>query len=238
MEFNQHVDSALTTFVDNTKFFREMVDVVSDFSDNGEIQKLLEESARLRVDHAENLIRLKSKHQSLNQAMQQVQNSSSTIEQFEDLWKERSEVVEQKRINVKNIAEFKNFKKTVKSAAAQLGAEVNGQANGVDQDEDLIIEGIEETGGEIFSLYDPWSKALMKNPVRNKVCGHIYDRDSVMLIIKDNIGILCPVLGCANKTYIQPAHLVEDANVRQKVQLRMAEEIEDGAASEEDEEQD
>ncbi|XP_039233653.1 E3 SUMO-protein ligase NSE2 isoform X2 [Drosophila yakuba] len=170
--------------------------------------------------------------------MQQAQNSSSTIEQFEDVWKERSEAVEQKRINVKNIAEFKNFKKTVKSAAAQLGAEVNGQANGTDQDEDLIIEGIEETGGEIFSLYDPWSKALMKNPVRNKVCGHIYDRDSVMLIIKDNIGILCPVLGCANKTYIQPAHLVEDANVRQKVQRRMAEEIEDGAASEEDEEQD
>ncbi|XP_039492365.1 E3 SUMO-protein ligase NSE2-like [Drosophila santomea] len=232
MEFNRHVDSALTTFVDNTKFFREMADVVSDFSDDGEIQKLLEESARLRVEHAENLIRLKSKHQSLNQAMQQVQNSSSTIEQFEDLWKETSEAVDQKRINVKNIAEFKNFKKTVKSATAQLGA------NGADQDEDLIIEGIEETGGEIFSLYDPWSKALMKNPVRNKVCGHIYDRDSVMLIIKDNIGILCPVLGCANKTCIQPAHLVEDANVRQKVQRRMAEETEDGAASEEDEEQD
>ncbi|XP_043655878.1 E3 SUMO-protein ligase MMS21-like [Drosophila teissieri] len=228
MEFNQHVDSALTTFVDNTKFFREMAEVVSDFSDDGQIQKLLEESARLRVEHAENLIRLKSKHQSLSQAVQQIQNLSSTIEEFEEEWKERSEAVEQKRINVKNIAEFKNFKKTV---------EVNGQANGASQDKDLIMEGIEETGGEIFSLYDPWSKALMKNPVRNEKCGHIYDRDSVMLIIKDNIGIRCPVLGCANRTYIQPAHLVEDANVQQKIQQRMAEEIEDGTASEEDEEQ-
>ncbi|EDV47000.1 E3 SUMO-protein ligase NSE2 [Drosophila erecta] len=237
MDFNQHVDSALTTYVDNTKFFREMADVVSDFSDGGEIQKLLEESARLRVEHAENLIRLKSKHEALCQTMQQVQNSSSTIEQFNEVWKKRSGAAERKRINVKNIAQFKNFKKTVESTAAQAGADVNGQANGAAHDEDLIIEGIEETGGEIFSLYDPWSKALMQNPVRNKMCGHIYDRDSVMLIIKDKIDIRCPVLGCANETYIQPAHLVEDAIVRQKVRQRMAEEVEDDTASEEDEEQ-
>ncbi|EDV52971.1 E3 SUMO-protein ligase NSE2 [Drosophila erecta] len=236
MEFKQHVDSALTTFVDNTRFFREIAEFVSDFSD-GQIQQLLEESARLRVEHAENLIRVKSKHQSLSQVMQQVQNSSSTIEELEENWKKRSKAEEQKRINVKNIAEFKNFKKTVESAAGHVGAEVNSQANGAAQDEDLIIEGIEETGGGIFSLYDPWSKALMKNPVRNEKCGHIYDRDSVMLIIKDNIGIRCPVLGCGNTTYIQPAHLVEDAKVRQMVIQRMAEEIEDSTASEDDEEQ-
>jgi len=144
--------------------------------------------------------------------------------------------VERKRINVKNIADFKNFKRTVASAAAP-GSAQNGQANGAARaadDDDLIIE---DTGGEIFSLYDPWSKALMKNPVRNKMCGHIYDRDSVMLIIKDNIGIRCPVLGCANKTYIQPAHLVEDANVRRKVRQQMAEEAEteEGSSEEEDE---
>jgi len=209
---------------------------MSEFSDDGEIQKLLDASAQQRVEHAEKLIRLKSKHQSLSQEMQKAQGESATIEEFERIWQERSEAVERKRINVKNIADFKNFKRTVASAAAP-GSEQNGQANGAARaadDDDLIIE---DTGGEIFSLYDPWSKALMKNPVRNKMCGHIYDRDSVMLIIKDNIGIRCPVLGCANKTYIQPAHLVEDANVRRKVRQQMAEEAEteEGSSEEEDE---
>jgi len=209
---------------------------MSEFSDDGEIQKLLDASAQQRVEHAEKLIRLKSKHQSLSQEMQKAQGESATIEEFERIWQERSEAVERKRINVKNIADFKNFKRTVESAAAP-GSAQNGQANGAARaadDDDLIIE---DTGGEIFSLYDPWSKALMKNPVRNKMCGHIYDRDSVMLIIKDNIGIRCPVLGCANKTYIQPAHLVEDANVRRKVRQQMAEEAEteEGSSEEEDE---
>ncbi|XP_016962955.1 E3 SUMO-protein ligase NSE2 isoform X2 [Drosophila biarmipes] len=243
MEFNQHVDAALAAFVESTKFFREMGDAMSEFSDNEEIQRLLEASAQQRVEHAENLIRLKSKHQSLSQELQKAQGESATIEDFERIWQERSEAVERKRINVKNIADFKNFKRTVESAAG-TGSAQNGQANGAarddkddDDDDDLIIEGVEDTGGEIFSLYDPWSKALMKNPVRNSMCGHIYDRDSVMLIIKDNIGIRCPVLGCANKTYIQPAHLVEDANVRRKVRQQMAEEAatEEGSSEEEDE---
>ncbi|KAH8368311.1 hypothetical protein KR084_009928 [Drosophila pseudotakahashii] len=240
MEFNQHVDGVLATLVDNTKFFREMADVVSEFGDGAEIQKLLEQGVKQRVEHAENLVRLKSKHQSLSQEMQKVKGESATIEQFEGMWKERSEAVESKRINVKNITDFKNFKRDVESVACPGSAE-NGRSNGngAPDDDDVIIEGVAETGGEIFSLHDPWSKALMKNPVRNSMCGHIYDRDSVMLIIKDNIGIRCPIVGCANKNYIQPAHLVEDANVRRQVQQRMAEEaIADDDTSEEEEEED
>ncbi|XP_052850387.1 uncharacterized protein LOC128261017 [Drosophila gunungcola] len=241
MDINQHVDAALTTLVDNTKFFRELADVVSEFRNGGEIQKLLEESTQKRVEQAENLIKMKSKHQSLQQAMQLAQSESATIEEFEGNWKERCEAVDKKRINVGNMGEFKNFKRSVQAAAASYGsAEDTGQAaNGTaDHDDDLIIEGIEETGGEIFSLYDPWSKALMKNPVRNTVCGHIYDRDSVMPLIKSNIGIRCPVLGCANKSYIHPGHLIEDAKVREKVRQQMAVEAEVDATSEEEEDDD
>ncbi|XP_017082259.2 E3 SUMO-protein ligase NSE2-like [Drosophila eugracilis] len=221
MEFNQHVDSALCTFVDNTKFFKEMADVMSKIRDDEEMQKLLEESAQIRLEHGEKLIQLKSKNQKLKQAMHQAKNESATIEEFEGNWNQRRKAVEKIRINAKKTVDFKNFEK---SLTAQVSGKNCGTV-GLDQDDD-ITEGIEETGGEIFSLFDPWSKALMKNPVRNKNCGHIYDRDSVMLIIKDNIGVRCPVLGCANKTYIQPSHLVEDTIVRQKVQQKLAEDAE------------
>ncbi|EDW51474.1 GM22550 [Drosophila sechellia] len=188
-----------------------------------------------RVEIAEDLIRMKSKHQLLNKALKDAKNSCNTVDKFEEVWKERSAAVEQKRIDVKNSAEFKNFMKALESAAPQEGAESNGQANGPAHDEDLIMEA---TGAEVFSLYDPWSKALIKNPVRNKICGHVYDRDSVMLIIKDNIGIRCPVLGCANRSYIQPVHLVKDHDLQQKLQQRMSNAIEDESSSEVEEQAD
>ncbi|XP_033171643.1 E3 SUMO-protein ligase NSE2-like [Drosophila mauritiana] len=227
MDFNHHADSALTTLSENHKFFKEMAEFVSDFNDGGEIQKLLDQNVEL----AEDLIRTKSKHQLLNKALKHAKNSSNTVEKFEEVWKERSAAVEQTRIDVKNSAEFKNFMKAVESAAPQEGAEINGQANGPAHDEDLIMEA---TGAEVFSLYDPWSKALIKNPVRNKICGHVYERDSVMLIIKDNIGIRCPVIGCANRSYIQPVHLVKDHDLQQKLQQRMSDAIEDESSSEDE----
>ncbi|XP_032580765.1 E3 SUMO-protein ligase NSE2 isoform X2 [Drosophila sechellia] len=231
MDLNYHVDSALSTLLENHKFFKEMAEFVSDFNDGGDIQKLLDQ----QVEIAEDLIRMKSKHQLLNKALKDAKNSCNTVDKFEEVWKERSAAVEQKRIDVKNSAEFKNFMKALESAAPQEGAESNGQANGPAHDEDLIMEA---TGAEVFSLYDPWSKALIKNPVRNKICGHVYDRDSVMLIIKDNIGIRCPVLGCANRSYIQPVHLVKDHDLQQKLQQRMSNAIEDESSSEDEEQAD
>ncbi|EDW41888.1 E3 SUMO-protein ligase NSE2 [Drosophila sechellia] len=232
MEFNNLADSALSTLVENQKFFKEMSDFVSDFSDGGKIKKLQEQSVGKSKEHAKNLLKTKIKHQSLKKAMKDAKDSSATIEEFEEVWKERSEAVEKKRINVKNLDEFKNFVNAVESAAGQTGVEANGQANGTGHDEDIIME---SSGSEVFSLYDPWSKALIKKPIRNKMCGHIYDRDSVMPIIMDNFGIRCPVLGCANRSYIQPDHLVEDSNVQQKIQQLMSNVILDGSASEEDE---
>ncbi|XP_017050809.1 E3 SUMO-protein ligase NSE2-like [Drosophila ficusphila] len=214
MDFNQHVDSVLNTLVENTNFIKEMSEAMAEYGDDENAIKLLEESAQSRIELAEHLIRMKSQYKAFDLAMQEAKAESATIEELEGSWKERRETVEKKRINVKNLGDFKSFKQAIESAA---GRGENGQANGPDEDDDVIIEGVEETGGEIFSLLDPWSKAMMKNPVRNQICGHIYDRDSAMLIIKDNIGVRCPVLGCANKKYIQPAHLVEDAKLRQRL---------------------
>ncbi|KAI8042326.1 uncharacterized protein LOC128261780 [Drosophila gunungcola] len=83
-------------------------------------------------------------------------------------------------------------------------------------DDDDVVS-MELPGVNIFSPYDPWTKALLRNPVRNTVCGHIYDRDVVHGLIKNNPGIRCPVAGCANRTYIHPAHLIEGAEIKQQM---------------------
>ncbi|KAH8241221.1 hypothetical protein KR032_002785 [Drosophila birchii] len=239
MDFNSHVDSALNILMENTKFLKEMAAVVSEIDVDGEYAKIMEERGQRRVADAEILIGLKSKHRALNQELRQCADESSTIEELERNWPKRQEAAEKKTTNVKNTTEYKNFKKTVEEALANGDDAVEGASgDGDDDDIDIIVEDDMQAGGEIFSLYDPWSKALMRNPVRNTHCRHLYDRDSVYAVIKDNIGIRCPVLGCANKRYIQPGHLVLDLKVQQLVLARIAEEAKEQEASSSEDEDD
>ncbi|KAH8291904.1 hypothetical protein KR054_002041 [Drosophila jambulina] len=236
MDFNSHVDSALNTLLENTKFLKEMAAVVSELDVDGEYAKMMEDRAQQRLTDAENLIGLKSKHKALGEELRKIANESSTIEELERNWQVRREAAEKKTTNVKNTTEYKNFKKTVEETLARSD-NANGGASGDDDDNDIIVEDDLDAGGEIFSMYDPWSKALMRNPVRNTHCRHLYDRDSVYAVIKDNIGIRCPVLGCANNKYIQPGHLVRDPKVQKIIRARIAEEAarEQEASSSEDE---
>eukprot|EP00099_Drosophila_melanogaster_P026748 NP_727866.2 uncharacterized protein Dmel_CG42299 [Drosophila melanogaster] len=172
------------------KLFREMAEVVSNSSDDGE--KLL------------------------------TKNSSNTIEKSEEVCKERPEAVEQMRIDVNNSLEDTNYMNAVESEA---------QKNIAGLDEDLIME---DFGVEVVPFHDPWSKLLIKHPVRNKRCGHIYDRETVLMIIKDNIGILCPVRDCPNLSDIKLEHLVKDPDVEQELQKRKSDKIKNETSSDED----
>uniref|UniRef100_A0A6P4FBQ3 E3 SUMO-protein ligase NSE2 n=1 Tax=Drosophila rhopaloa TaxID=1041015 RepID=A0A6P4FBQ3_DRORH len=212
MDFNHYVDGALTSLLDSAKFLKEISDSVSDLGGGDEIRNLVEENASSRVEQAEKIIELKTKHKGHLEAMQQAKDESATVEEFERIWEERRDALDRKPIDVKSAAEYQSFKRAVESTLAQ--PEVN------ETDDDDVVP-MELPGVNVFSPYDPWTKALIKNPVRNKVCGHIYDRDYVHSLIKDNIGIRCPVAGCANRAYINPGHLIEDAQIRHKMRQVM-----------------
>ncbi|KAL3990371.1 Zinc-finger of the MIZ type in Nse subunit family protein [Acanthocheilonema viteae] len=54
-----------------------------------------------------------------------------------------------------------------------------------------------------YSKKDPYTKKDIKDPVQNKVCKHVYDRESVLANIheckKRRLICRCPVSGCPNK---------------------------------------
>ncbi|XP_026482225.1 uncharacterized protein LOC113389403 [Ctenocephalides felis] len=58
---------------------------------------------------------------------------------------------------------------------------------------------------------DPFTKKLIANPVKNKNCGHIYDRDSVMEILNIHSELRCPVVGCRVKTKFNVRNLMESS---------------------------
>ncbi|XP_016963324.1 E3 SUMO-protein ligase NSE2-like isoform X2 [Drosophila biarmipes] len=223
MEFNQYADSALSSLLETTKFLQE----ISDDVDGGEVRKLLEEGARSRLENAEKIIELKTRHKGLVQEMQVARGESATVEELGRNWNERRNAVESKPIDTKNTAEYQSFKRSIEACISKPEPEA------IDSDEDVVP--MELSGVNVFSPYDPWTKALIRNPVRNKMCGHIYDHEYVHGIIKNNIGIRCPVAGCGNKVHIHPAHLIKDEAVKQKIILQEVQDTQSDADEDDDE---
>lgn len=76
---------------------------------------------------------------------------------------------------------------------------------------------------EISDL-DPLTKRPMTHPVKNSVCGHYYEKSTILESIQVNPRLRCPIAGCGNNQFVQKAHLVEDPVFRMKLQRRRNEE--------------
>jgi len=76
----------------------------------------------------------------------------------------------------------------------------------------LGIEGEEEEICMVKSsknVIDPISKKRLVNPVKNTVCGHVYEKDIVLQLIKKNPRTRCPIAGCSS-AFIEKRNLVAD----------------------------
>lgn len=90
-------------------------------------------------------------------------------------------------------------------------------SDGADDDEIAVIQG----GGTRSSLKCPITCALMENPMKNKVCGHVYEKHAILVHIRNDRLKNCPVTGCRAKG-ITEAQLEEDRHTatlirRQKI---------------------
>ncbi|CAG9126937.1 unnamed protein product [Plutella xylostella] len=61
---------------------------------------------------------------------------------------------------------------------------------------------------------DPITRKAIVDPVKNNVCGHIYEKDAIFKMIKMKDRVRCPVAGCGNKGPILEKHLVSDEELK------------------------
>ena len=98
---------------------------------------------------------------------------------------------------------------------------ISEYGNGNDQDNDLQI--VEDVCGEIIATQvintiDPITRLEMKDPVRNTLCGHTYERSSITQLISINPRQKCPMAGCANKTPVSQNNLIVNSDVLKLIQ--------------------
>ena len=68
---------------------------------------------------------------------------------------------------------------------------------------------------------DPYTKQTMKEPVKNKICGHYYDKATVMEMIAKNAFEKCPYSGCANRKVLAKADLERDPGLKKEIQRQI-----------------
>jgi hypothetical protein len=101
------------------------------------------------------------------------------------------------------------------------GRSSRGGGDDDDDDDDDDLE-IVRNKDDVHALKCPFTGMLFENPVKNKVCGHVYDRAGLAQLLGMRKAT-CPVPGCSNKT-LSLAQVEEDEQMKLKVKRHRARE--------------
>lgn len=147
--------------------------------------------------------------ENLNLHMSSFQMASAvqTIQEFDQAY--ASEVRSTQRRGVKDTAQYAEMIQTAKDFFTIASGEELATVNTTTVDEDLAIE-------ENIPTVDPLTKGPLTNPVKNKICGHIYEKSSMTKAIEQG-NIRCPQMGCMNKQIIALGHLQDDHALKMKL---------------------
>lgn len=94
-------------------------------------------------------------------------------------------------------------------------------SRGADDDED-DLEIVQNRVDDVHTLKCPITGMFFVNPVKNKVCNHVYDRAGLDQLIRARKHT-CPVPGCANRS-LSLAQVEEDEQMKLKVKRHKARE--------------
>lgn len=98
-----------------------------------------------------------------------------------------------------------------------------GRRGGDDDDDDDELEIIVHNHHDVHALKCPITAMLFDNPVRNKVCGHVYDLAGLKHLLSSR-KTKCPVSGCANTT-LSLSQVEDDEQMKLKVKRHKQREV-------------
>lgn len=167
-------------------------EIVAKYPDNSEmLTKLQDEMAH----YCSAQLKHKALEEALNDSMNQVEAVKTKIE-ADELYK----AYEQKIIDIGK-RKTRAHDRLKKFNAQYFKKRVS------EGDEDLLIT------QNTISTIDPISKVRMVDPVKNKNCGHHYEKSVVLQMIKRNPSMRCPFIGCT-VTVIKAKDLVPDDELK------------------------
>ncbi|XP_033223888.1 E3 SUMO-protein ligase NSE2-like isoform X2 [Belonocnema kinseyi] len=133
----------------------------------------------------------------------ELHSSDDNILKFKDILEEYKTEMVKIDPDVSRDINLVEFNRQVKDLLKDTENASDAQPLG-DSDDDLQFT------QDTVNVIDPFTKKRMTDPMKNKTCGHVYDRKSVNAMLKVNPRTRCPVVGCAHKEYISINNLESD----------------------------
>ncbi|CAG9785307.1 unnamed protein product [Diatraea saccharalis] len=136
------------------------------------------------------------------QALERAKNETdnSNLDTLDERFKANLASMAGKKLNVKNHPYMIELNKRIEKGQQQARQNLEDSDLAITESQDRYI--------------DPITKKVIVDPVKNTVCGHIYEKQSIMNLLKMKSSTKCPVAGCGNRTAIQKQHLIEDEELR------------------------
>ncbi|KAG8441640.1 hypothetical protein GDO86_010718 [Hymenochirus boettgeri] len=134
------------------------------------------------------------------------------------LVKEKYDALQRKNVedDLKRSERFVKFKEQVRDMRQQIQQNQEGDEGYVNVDEDIAV-----TQSQL-NFTCPITQLEMKNPVKNKVCGHTYDKDAIENMIlarhQKKKKATCPKVGCGH-TNMQISDLVPDITLKRAIEI-------------------
>ncbi|XP_011314092.1 E3 SUMO-protein ligase NSE2 [Fopius arisanus] len=198
-------DSAIQTAANIIQYMdvdsrQEMIDALrSHVANYAEIEEKFKSLKEISAEYVQNK---KIIQQRSNEDPEQ-ENNDWAVER-ENLDKEYSKKIHTIEVDTSNNQNLRKFNQQIEQITSVLSGQ---QETPGDDNDDMVVTGS-------MNVICPISKTKMIEPMRNDICGHVYDKASVMEMIKSNSKSRCPLMGCNNSEFLRIDNLSPDIVTR------------------------
>ncbi|XP_015184727.1 PREDICTED: E3 SUMO-protein ligase NSE2-like [Polistes dominula] len=122
------------------------------------------------------------------------------------IMKDYDKAVSKMNVDVSTNERFLEFNRKLQALLTDANKNQNIEED--NSDEELQLQ------TDSMNVIDPISKVRIKDPVKNIACGHTYDRQNIMALLKVNKKTRCPMVGCKSTKYVEIKNLQTDVAMK------------------------
>ncbi|XP_070159214.1 E3 SUMO-protein ligase NSE2 [Polyergus mexicanus] len=173
-------------------FVKTADNIMKHYADKEERKKILEELRDILKENCNESARIVAANEIKKQLELTFDPESRNVE---DIIKEYKEAVSNIQVDSSKYNRLLEYDRQIE-ILLQANEDASNNELEEDTDEDLRLT------GQDINVIDPISKTRMTHPVKNTVCGHVYDKESLIAMLHKNKNTRCPVVGCTSIDYI------------------------------------
>ncbi|KYM96288.1 PREDICTED: E3 SUMO-protein ligase NSE2-like [Cyphomyrmex costatus] len=170
-------------------FLRTAGNIMKYYDNNEERQDVLKQLREALIDNCKESARIKD----ADDIREYLETSGPQEKDVKNITTEYKKAISEIQVNPLEDRRLLHYDRQIEDLHQANEAESN-----IPDDADVDLRMVSSN----INVIDPITKMRMTDPVRNAVCGHVYDKSSLVAMLEKNKNTRCPVVGCTSLDYI------------------------------------